>query len=96
MKRLFDSCEPFAIDAHHADALHNVSVYVEHRFVATLHPSRLERPAPGGGAAGCDLSARVLPRTSSGGHMFKLRRRATRRGQPVRVRESDGPALPEG
>ena len=51
-------CEPQVIDAHQRDG-RRASVFVPHEFNATMTSS-------------CSLEVRVLERTSSGEHKFKL------------------------
>ena len=68
------ACDEHELDAHATFSSRNVSIFTEHRFVV-----RMQRPPgePTGRraeeAAHCGLSLVVLNRTSSGGHMFKVR-----------------------
>ena len=64
------TCDEQDLDAHriHRDQS-NVTVFTEHRF-------ELAADAPGGSSeaqTACGLSLSVLPETSSGGHVFKVR-----------------------
>jgi hypothetical protein len=67
------TCDTHELDAHASFATRNVTVFTEHRVLVSL-----KWPAAGAGATTaaplrCGLLITVLPRTSSGGHMFKLR-----------------------
>lgn len=59
------ACDEHELDAHTTFATRNVTIFTEHRFPVSL------RVAPG--EARCGVQLTVLDRTSSGGHLFKLR-----------------------
>ena len=56
------SCVEQQIDAHSVSTVRNVSVFVEHTFMAIIHASQ-----------SCLLAVRVTDKTSSGNNKFKLR-----------------------
>lgn len=67
------ACEPQRIDAHHMGDLRNVSVFAQHSFKVTSVTGLQAGTQSQSLRHDCELQLRILKRTSSGGHKFKVR-----------------------
>jgi len=67
------ACTRQRIDAHQLGEVRNVSVFAVHSFAVTPQNATIARNRGQGLAHECELQLRILNRTSSGEHKFKVR-----------------------
>ena len=67
------TCTEHTLDAHVSSWTRNSTIFTEHRVPITFNPQIHPAPASSPTSASCGLLLTLLPGSSSGGHMFRLR-----------------------